>query len=80
MEDVRDGDTGQRVTRIVYQIDGKLDLQLISLTGAAPATDFPKGAMCTVTGLTTYFVDDCKIRRSRGPQRVDVSLTAIGIP
>ena len=78
-EDIRDGETGQRVTRIVYQIDGKIELQMLALSAANPATDFPKGLKCTVTSLTAYMVDDCKIRMSRGPTRVDVTLTNIGI-
>lgn len=78
-EDIRDGDSGQRVSRIIYQIDGKIELQMLALTGAAPETDFPKGLKCAVASLTAYMVDDCKIRKSRGPTRVDVTLTNIGI-
>lgn len=78
MEDVIDA-AGQRVTRIIYYKDTKLKLNLICKANAAPATDFPEGAMCTVTGFTSYFVDSAPISRSKGAQKVTVSLTNIGI-
>jgi len=76
-EDVMDQD-GKRVTRIVYNNDAKITLELIALSGAAPATDFAKGAKCTHTDFTGYWVEDCRISRSKSPQKVDVTLVNIG--
>jgi len=78
-EDIIDGDDGARKTRLIFMRDGKLTLSLICLTGAAPDTDFPKGLKCTITSLTAYMVDDCKISRSKSAKKVDVTLVNIGI-
>lgn len=78
-EDVYDED-GARVTRIVFQIDGKLNLDLITTTGT-PETDFPEGGMCTVAtpDLGSFFVDSCVVSETKGAERVQVSMTNIGI-
>lgn len=75
-EDVMDQD-GKRVTRIVFNNDAKITLSLLALTGAAPATDFPKGSKCTL-GFTAYWVEDCRISATKSPQKVDVTLVNIG--
>ena len=51
MEDIEDQD-GTLETRIVFRNEAQIKLELISKTGATPATDFPIGAKCAVTGLT----------------------------
>lgn len=75
-EDITDAD-GATVTRIIFNRHAKLHLELICKTAAAPATDFPEGDMCTVTGLTTYYVDKAPIETYKGAQKVTVDLTAI---
>ena len=77
MEDVEDA-LGARVSRIVYKTDGKISLNLIVTTGTV-ATDFPEGALCTVTGFTEYWVDSAVQSYSKGSTRAAVSMTDIGI-
>lgn len=80
-EDIMDED-GARKTRIVYQVDKKLNLDLLLVAGspsAVPTDDFPEGGMCTVSGLTAYFVDSCPITYTKGATRVQPSMTNIGI-
>lgn len=64
-------------TNVCYRNEAIIKLTLISKSGATPTTEFPKGAMCTITGLTTYIVDDCNIDRSKGPERTTVTLRKI---
>jgi hypothetical protein len=68
---------GIRHCRIVFQKDPKISLTLIATTGTF--SEFPEGAMCTVTALSQYFVDSCKIDKTEGEQRAQVELTNIGI-
>ena len=80
-EDIFDED-GARATRIVFQVDPKLTLDLLLTSGGTPpvpATQFPEGGMCTVVGLTAYFVDSCPVTYSKGATRVQPSMTNIGI-
>lgn len=76
-EDIDDED-GHRVTRIILQIDDKVDLTLIAKSGATPLTDWPKGGYSVVAGFTQFFVDDMQRSRSASAQRITVSLTNIG--
>jgi hypothetical protein len=76
MEDVEDAD-GAFATRIIFRNEGKIKVSLICRTGATPATEFPVGAMCTVTGLTGYFVDSAPIVKSKSAQKVTVEMTKI---
>lgn len=78
MEDVLAAD-GTRATRIIFKIDEKAKLSLICKTGATPASDFPEGAMCTLTGLTGWYVDSAPITKSKSAQKVSVTLTNIHI-
>lgn len=78
MEDIIDHTTGARVTRLVHQVDTKITATLITKTGT-PTTDFPIGEICALGILNGYFIDDCQIEKNRGPQRVTVSATDIGI-
>lgn len=75
-EDIMDSD-GAFHTRIVFEKRMlKINLSLIVTTGT-PATDFPEGAMCTVTGLTDYFVDSAPVDSTKSAQRVSVQLTRL---
>ena len=76
MEDVDDA-AGARASRLIFKVDGKIQLSLIATTGTF--AEFPEGAMCTMTGLTDYFVDSCVITKTRSAQRAEVSMTDIGI-
>jgi hypothetical protein len=75
-EDVEDAD-GKLATRIIFRNEDKVKLSLICKSGASPATEFPVGAMCTITGLTTYFVDSAPIVKAKGAQKVSVEMTKI---
>ncbi len=77
MEDIIDHATGARVTRLVHQVDQKVNLTLIT-AGGTPSTDFAIGTIKTVLG-TEMFIDDCQVQSTRGGQQVTVSATDIGI-
>ena len=77
-EDVEDAD-GKLCTRIIFRNEAKIRLSLICKTGATPASEFPIGAMCTVTGLTGYFVDSAPIVKSKSAQKVTVDMTLLGV-
>lgn len=78
MEDIIDHTTGVRTTRLVHQVDQKINATLITKTGT-PTTDFPIGQICALGIFAGYFVDDCQVEKTRAGQRVTVSLTDIGI-
>jgi len=78
MEDVFDED-GALETRIVFQVQPKLGLRMVSKSGATPATDFPEGGMSTIATYSNRFVNSCRITTVAGAQRVDVELETIGI-
>jgi len=78
-EDIFDGSDGSRATRLVFNRDEKITLNLIAKSAAVPATDFPKGLKCTVTGFTNYIVEDCRVGLSKSATRVQVTLVNIGI-
>ncbi len=75
-EDVEDA-AGALSTRIIFRNEAKVKLSLICKSGASPDVDFPVGAMCTLTGLTTYFVDSAPVVKSKTAQKVTVELTKI---
>jgi len=77
-EDV-DAANGARVTRLIFKRDAKATLELICNNDAVPRTDFPIGDMATLTGLTGYFVADCRIAKARGASKASVDLVNIGI-
>jgi len=79
MEEIIDGSDGSLKTILVFRRDVKTTYNLIAKSGAAPATDFPKGAKCALTGLSTLWVDDCRISDSKSAQRVTVTLVNKGI-
>ena len=76
-EDIMDQD-GARVTRIVFNNDAKITLSLICKSGAAPETDFAKGGKASHTDFTGYWVEDCRISRSKSAKKADVTLVNIG--
>ncbi len=77
MEDIIDHASGARVTRLVHQVDPKINLTLIT-AGGTPSTDFPIGQVTEILG-GNYFVDDRQVQNTRGGQQVTVSATNIGI-
>ena len=75
-EDV-EGPDGELSTRIIFRNEPKIKCALICKTGAAPTSDFPVGAMCTITGLTAYFVDSAPVVKSKSAQKVTLEMTKI---
>jgi len=47
------------------------------VTNGTPSTAFPEGELCTLTGLTDYFVDSAVLTQSKSAKRLSVSLTKI---
>lgn len=78
MEDIFD-ENGTRVTRIVFNKDDKITLNLIGLEGVQPEVDFLKGEIAAAGGFTDLYVDDVRITRSKSAKRVTVTLVNIGI-
>ncbi len=77
-EDVEDAD-GKLTTRIIFRNEAKIRLSLICKSGATPTSEFPVGAMCTVTGLTGYFVDSAPVVKTKSAQKVTVDMTLLGV-
>lgn len=81
-EDIMNED-GLLYSRLIYNKFEKIQLSLISKgaggTAAQALTDFPAGNICTLTGLTTYYVDSCSITSSKSAVRVEVTLKNLGI-
>ena len=78
MSDILD-ENGVLITRIVKQTMVKQSCELIAKSGAAPATDFVKGAICTVAPFGSYYIDDVSIDYTDDALKVSVSGTLIGI-
>lgn len=71
---------GALVSRLIFARYPIINMVLIAKTGATtPATDFPMGDICAITGLTTYYVENCEIATDEGETRVTVTLKNIGI-
>jgi predicted dinucleotide-utilizing enzyme len=77
-EDIMDED-GARVTRLIFNRDEKITLNLICIDAAAPQTDFVVGTIATHTDFTTYYVDSATMTKSKSARRVTVNMTNIGI-
>ena len=77
-EDI-DNEDGALVTRLIFKRHAKITLNLICISGAAPATDFPEGQIAAHTDFTDYYVDSAKSTKSKGAERVVVNLTNIGV-
>ena len=80
--DVRD----EEITNGAGEFDGMLvyenrqvsyDFELMCLAAANPGTAFPKGAMCTLTGYTDYFVEEAQIESAEGVKRVSGRLVKV---
>lgn len=78
IEDIDDAD-GALATRLIMKRHAKLHVEAVCKSAATPTTDFPKGAMCALTGLTAYYVDDIKVNETKGATRISVDLSLIGI-
>lgn len=72
-------ENGALVSRLIFQRLPIINMVLIAKSAATPATDFPMGDICAVTGLTTYYVENCEIATDEGETRVTVQLKALGI-
>lgn len=70
-------DYGARLSLIIFNRNPIITLTLMVLTGATPLTDFPKGKMSTVAGLTDYYVDDATITSVKGVRKINVTLKRI---
>ena len=82
MEDFENGVDGSRISRFIYKVDDKLNIEFLAAGTATQASiraHFPEGAKATLSGFTDFFVDSCQINKSRGAWRTNVSLTNIGI-
>ena len=77
-EDIMDQD-GARYTRIVYNADALLTLNLVCLASAEPETDFIEGAIAAHTDFTSFWVESAKVDVSKSAKRVTVELKNIGI-
>lgn len=78
-EDVFDAN-GLRATRLIFNRYPIINFVLIATTGATnPAADFPYGNMCTLTGMTSLYVESCEIATNKGATRVTVTLKNLGI-
>ena len=77
-EDI-DTSAGARATRLIFKRDKVVSLNLVAKSAATPITDFPFGDYCTLTGLTSWFVDSVTVAKSRSAQRVNVSMTYLGL-
>lgn len=77
-KDIFDED-GALITRLVFFKHDVVTLVLISLSGAAPATDFPKAGISAVAPLSDYYIDSVSTDRDEGEERTTVTGHLIGI-
>lgn len=68
-EEIEDSE-GALATIVTYNSLAMITLELLCKAAATPATDFPKGTQVA----TDWFVDDCKINRTKAPHSVTVTL------
>lgn len=73
MEKVNDA-AGVLASILVYNRFQRIVVEALVKTGSTPATDFPKGDLCALTGLTTYWVEDVNISKEKGPWKVTATL------
>ena len=71
-----DKGAGDRLCRVVYDRIATITASLL-VTSGTPATDFPEGQMCTVSGYTNYFVNEAKPVKTKGVTRLDIDMEAI---
>ena len=77
-EDIFDED-GARNTRIIYNSDDKISLNLICVNGALPQTDFVKGEIAAHVDFNDKYVEESTFTRSKSARRGTVTLVNIGI-
>lgn len=77
-EDIEDAD-GKLATRIIFRNEAKIKVSLICKTGATPTSDFPMGGMCTITGLTGYFIDSAPVVKTKSAQKCTLEMTLLGV-
>lgn len=65
---------GADISDVVYQRKEVIRLTLRVLDGTVPATDFPKHKLCTVSGLTTYYVQEMELVKTKGVWECNVTL------
>lgn len=75
-EDVMNED-GLRVARLIFNRNAQIVMTLICKSAATPLVDFPVGDMCTLSGLTTYFVTSAPITSVKGARKITVTLDKI---
>ena len=66
-------------TRLVFLRHARLEVEAVCKTAAAPATDFPEGDMCVLTGATAFYVESARVTETKGATKVSVTLVNIGI-
>jgi len=71
-EDVFDAD-GARVTRMIFNRNPSVTVNVVCKDGAAPETDFPPGTMVA----TDWFVESASIEKSKGAHTVAITLNKI---
>ena len=77
-EDI-DDENGALKTRLITKRHAKISLDLICISGADPATDFPVGDIAAHTDFTSYYVDSATLTKAGTAWRVRVEMTALGI-
>lgn len=73
-ESTHENNAGQDIGTLVMQRKPVINWRLKCLKGATPATDFPKGLMCTLSGYTSYVVEDVNIEKTADVTQVSVKL------
>lgn len=71
-EDVFDSD-GARVTRLIFNRNPSVTVNVVCKNGAAPATDFPVGTMIA----TDWFVESASVEKTKGAHTVSLTLNKI---
>lgn len=71
MEEQEDAD-GAIVALFIFEKRPIVNLTLVATTGTF--SEFPKGALCTATGYTDYYVQDAKIVKSKSAMKGTITL------
>lgn len=75
-EEVED-ENGALATHITYRNEPVIGFELICKSDATPATDFPIGALATLSGYGSYLVENATVTATKSPRRVSVRLRQI---
>jgi hypothetical protein len=76
-EEEIEGQAGELTAILQFQLLLEWGGELECLSGANPATDFPEGGYCTLTGLTTWKVLDAKPAKSKAQMKIAVKLLKV---